>query len=457
MSVEKIALSRLRVLYVEDDINIKTELTLLLSKFFKTVTTASDGQEGFELYNKNPKNFDLIISDINMPIMTGIEMLKSIREKDKKIPCIFTTAHSDNSFLVDAIKLKVYEYIIKPIDIRKLLSVITDIALVLYNEFLVKQKTKELENYKHIIDKNNVVIKTDTKMKITYVNELFLKISGFNIEDLLGKEFSSLKHKDMDSTLLTTIYAKVLSNKPWKGQLKFLTNNDSYIAETYMIATLNDAGKISGTICIQRDVTADINKKRDMQMALMKEKGDIFIRSKEGSAEQTVVIKDLNYQLSLKDEQIQQVVVDRDKYLYGFEKVKNDYKKVKRDLEYYKNNSLTTDEQSSMTLKTNKENGDLRLELKRLNAKIENLEEEQEKALHQKKVNFDMQTDELEKELISYKDKVEQLGNIDIVNQKIEYWKEKARSEAKRAEDIEKKIIQSEDKSIIDKFFGKNK
>lgn len=457
MSMGKIALSRLRVLYVEDDVNIKTELTLLLSKFFKNMITASNGQEGFDLFTKNRNSIDLIISDINMPVMTGIEMIKAIRETDKKIPCIFTTAYSDNDFLVEAIKLKVYEYIIKPIDIRKLISVVNDIALILYNEFLVKQKTKELENYKYVIDKNNIVIKTDTKMKITYVNDLFIDISGYEKDELLGKEFSFLKHKDIDPAVLTEIYAKVLSNKAWKGQLKFNTKDEFYIAETYVIATLNDSGKISGTICMQRDLTSDINKKRDMQVALMKEKGDIFIRSKEDNAEQTILIKDLTSKLVEKDEQINQIIVDRDKYLFGFEKLRKDFKRVKRDLEYYKNNSLTTDEQSSMTLKTNKENTDLRLELKRLSAKLENQIQEHEKELYQKKINFETQMDELEKEVEEYRIKITELGNIEVVNQKIEYWKEKARSEAKRAEEIERKIVQSNDKSLIDKFFGKIK
>ena len=75
-----------------------------------------------------------------MPLYNGIEMVKKIRNIDSKISVIFATAYSDNEFLLDAIKLRVQEYIIKPIDIRKLLSFLNDIASNLYQEFLLKQQ-----------------------------------------------------------------------------------------------------------------------------------------------------------------------------------------------------------------------------------------------------------------------------------------------------------------------------
>ena len=60
----------------------------------------------------------LILTDVNMPELNGIEMIKKVRDFDTKIPVIFATAYSDSEFLVEAIKLRVQEYIVKPIDVR---------------------------------------------------------------------------------------------------------------------------------------------------------------------------------------------------------------------------------------------------------------------------------------------------------------------------------------------------
>jgi YesN/AraC family two-component response regulator len=180
MSIDKNLLKKFTLLYVEDDDVIRVELSQLLSNFFSMVHVAKNGKEGLRTFLENQDEIDLILTDLNMPELNGIEMIKKIRTIDNKIPIIFATAHSDSEFLAEAIKLRVQEYIVKPIDVRYLLSLFNDIVSNLYQEFLLKQQREELEKYKEIINSNNIVIKTDTHLNITYVNELFCEISGFN-------------------------------------------------------------------------------------------------------------------------------------------------------------------------------------------------------------------------------------------------------------------------------------
>ena len=78
------------------------------------------------------------------------------------------------NFLSEAIKLKTQEYIVKPIDV-KFIGLLNELASNLYQEILVKQQQEELKRYKEILDSNNIVIKTDLHLKITYVNEFFVK------------------------------------------------------------------------------------------------------------------------------------------------------------------------------------------------------------------------------------------------------------------------------------------
>ena len=180
MALDKTLLKKLSILYVEDDNTIRTELASLLTNFFNQVFTANDGDEGLNIYKNNQKKIDLIISDITMPKMSGIEMVKKIREFDKDIAVIYATAYSDKEFLIDSIKLKVFNYIIKPIDIRALLESSSELAEILHTKEIIHNKNRELSKYKEAIDANSIVIKTDTHMKIIYVNSHFCKITNNN-------------------------------------------------------------------------------------------------------------------------------------------------------------------------------------------------------------------------------------------------------------------------------------
>lgn len=72
------------LLYLEDDLNLASVHLKILSLFFQNVTHAPNGLEGLEAYDSN--TFDLILSDIQMPIMDGLEFVARIREKNKEIP-----------------------------------------------------------------------------------------------------------------------------------------------------------------------------------------------------------------------------------------------------------------------------------------------------------------------------------------------------------------------------------
>lgn len=106
------------ILYVEDEKNIQNELSEFLENFCDNLYIADDGVQGLKTYNKYKP--DIVISDIKMPIMDGLEMSKQLKELDEELPIILLTAFSDVEFFQEAIELQVSGYILKPIDLEQL-------------------------------------------------------------------------------------------------------------------------------------------------------------------------------------------------------------------------------------------------------------------------------------------------------------------------------------------------
>jgi len=113
----KKAAKSVHVLYVEDDEILRDTMLTALEMYFKKVVTAKDGKEALALFEK--EHFDLVITDIAMPNMDGMEMLRQIRQIDGDVPVVITSAHNELHYFQSAIGNGVDGYLIKPIDFRE--------------------------------------------------------------------------------------------------------------------------------------------------------------------------------------------------------------------------------------------------------------------------------------------------------------------------------------------------
>lgn len=112
-----------RILIVEDELVTLSMLSKVLKEDYNVIT-AVNGKKAFELYKKfNPH---VIISDLKMPIMDGIELIKKIREIDQNSKIIITTFKDDIDTLLAATELKLFKYLIKPINLIELKKIIVN-------------------------------------------------------------------------------------------------------------------------------------------------------------------------------------------------------------------------------------------------------------------------------------------------------------------------------------------
>ena len=108
----------LKLLYAEDNEIVRKSNLELLSNFFNDIDIAQDGLDGLEKFQKS--HYDIVISDINMPRMNGIEMLTHIRDLNSDVIILVISAHNNVSYFTDTIKLDIQGYILKPTNITQL-------------------------------------------------------------------------------------------------------------------------------------------------------------------------------------------------------------------------------------------------------------------------------------------------------------------------------------------------
>ena len=142
-------LKRLKVLLVEDEENLASLLKNAIGDSFYSFTIANDGQEGLEKFLQISP--DIVITDIMMPKMTGLEMAKEIKAIDTTVPIIILSAYSEVDKFLNAIDIGVVKYLIKPFDPDELLEYIDSIEdkfesklIVLKDGFSFNLSTKSL-------------------------------------------------------------------------------------------------------------------------------------------------------------------------------------------------------------------------------------------------------------------------------------------------------------------------
>jgi len=199
--------NNLTILYIEDEKNIRETLTSSLQIMFNSVFATENAEDALEIYTH--KHIDIILSDIGLPGMDGINFVKIIRETNKEIPIILLTAYTDTDILLEAIKLKLISYLTKPITLDTLLKALKDAQ----NE-LPKKSIDTLiitNNIKYDI-KKKILSKNGNNLHLTHSEDKLLNI----FIDNRTRTLSIIEIKELlwdDSYYTTDTAFKSLLNK----------------------------------------------------------------------------------------------------------------------------------------------------------------------------------------------------------------------------------------------------
>ena len=130
----------LRVLLVEDDDLIRNEYKNFFGRIFQNIDVRENGQEGLDAYLQN--SYDIIITDVQMPVLNGLEMLERIKEHNPKQHCLLISAHQEAEYLQQAVRIGVDGYLFKPMNVECSVQAIHKII----SQILMERENTEFKN-----------------------------------------------------------------------------------------------------------------------------------------------------------------------------------------------------------------------------------------------------------------------------------------------------------------------
>ena len=254
-------LKNMKILYVDDDKATYELINIILKPLVKELKYAFDGLEGLELYKKyNP---DIIISDIQMSNMDGLEMIRQIKSINPKQHTLIISSFDDSIYLKQAIELQVNGYILKPIKKALMLKELNQVADIIFEKKeSIKNKTLYEEYYNTT---NDIYISVDIKTNmIVNSNKSAREKFGY-----FKKEFNQLSINDIhaeqngENIINQNVVSKILKNKSIHiDKFEFITKNKKrFYGSAKLYPVKDENGNIIQIHCVIKDRSLEITLK----------------------------------------------------------------------------------------------------------------------------------------------------------------------------------------------------
>ena len=253
-----------RILVVDDEEKIRKSLSGLLEDNGYEVVTAGSGPECLQTISA--QDFDLVILDIVMPEMSGIEVLQKIKEKYKDTEVIMISGYADKEKAIAAFRLGAYDLIEKPFEAREILNTIANCLNQLQLRRNVEKMTKELASEKErlLVTLRSIgdgVIATDIAGKIALINKVAEDLTGWTEEEAIGRPYSEIFHiineetrEEPENPIVKAIKTGLVVGLANHTVLVARDGTERNIADS--AAPIKDGdGNIIGVVLVFRDIT----------------------------------------------------------------------------------------------------------------------------------------------------------------------------------------------------------
>ncbi|RXK00911.1 transcriptional regulator [Arcobacter sp. CECT 8986] len=208
--------SALNILFIEDDDDLRLQTEKILKTLFNNVVTATNGKEGLEkykeFYNVNSYYFDIVITDIKMPLKNGIELTKDVLKINKEQDVIVISAYEDSKYLIELINIGINNFVQKPLLIDQLVDPLLTICKKINSNKVESEKVFLIENF--VWNKENKALYKQGKLVKLSSSEVVL------LNLLINNPFITFSNEDIYNTIYSDKYDKELSIDSIKSLIK---------------------------------------------------------------------------------------------------------------------------------------------------------------------------------------------------------------------------------------------
>ncbi|QEM69585.1 diguanylate cyclase [Geobacter sp. FeAm09] len=246
------------LLYVEDDQITRDTVSRLLMRAVGTVYVAADGREGLAMYRAHLP--DVVVTDIRMPVMNGMEMVHEIRRIRPDCPVIVLTAFSDTEYLLDCVSIGINHYIGKPVDVAKLMEAVTQCCEYVNLKRRLKKQDESLNLLSQAMEQAPTsVLITDLNGTIEYVNATFTKMTGYRAGEVVGRNPRIFKSELNPPELYRDLWSSISAGEEWECELANRRKDGTVYWELAKFCPLRDSG---GGVIKYLKVSQDITERK---------------------------------------------------------------------------------------------------------------------------------------------------------------------------------------------------
>lgn len=253
------------ILYVENINELSKDLIELFKTLSNKLHIANNGLDGFKIFENNKNDIDLVITNTTLDKINGFEMIQMINDLSQDPKIIFLSNNKDSESLLKAIELGSDDYLLKPIQLSKILSSINKISDGLNVRMFVRQQMNTLKHLEESLNLNNIIFYMDKNFNILNGNNNFMLRFG----DSIGKNIESLLVNQEDKHGIKNISDMDLYNRYYNQKIKFNLGENKLVLNTKIITDLDVHGAFLKYICIQEDITKEYAVDKDIQKSLL--------------------------------------------------------------------------------------------------------------------------------------------------------------------------------------------
>jgi diguanylate cyclase (GGDEF)-like protein/PAS domain S-box-containing protein len=252
------------LLYVEDEQSTREQISRLLKHVVTRLYVAGNGEEGLEFYRAHTP--DVVLTDIRMPIMNGIDMVREIRQIAPDCQIIVFSAYCDTAYLLDCISLGINQYSKKPVNFSQLMLSIGRCS----DHVQLKKRLKRQDDQIHLLSQAMEqapapVVITGLDGTIEYVNAMFSRVTGYGAKEVIGQNPCILASDLNPPEVYQDLWQTIQSGKEWESELASCRKNGQIFWEWVRVCPLRDS---CGVVVKYLKVSQDITERKNYEESL---------------------------------------------------------------------------------------------------------------------------------------------------------------------------------------------